>query len=225
MSPGKRVCTLGRTTVLYGRLTNNGVSVRVGSMCPRPVRSFPIHLGCRCTRHLVNGRVNTRAVGDVTASLRVGVIGRSTRNVSLLIPTCHISIRHPYSIMRSVLHVCKCGGIRVPARLGDSLAIRNSRSGTCRDRGLITRRLMNRNFVRVLGGSLDGADCCASLRLGGCPLRGMIGIVGPLDTSLNIVHRAVLFNNLRDMTHGVGRGDRGLGFFRINGACLCGGRG
>lgn len=223
VSPGKAVCTLGRTTLLIRRLTKNAVSSRVGSGCPTPVTSFAMRLGCRGIRSLVKGAVPIRAVGDVIADLRVGVMGRAPRNLALRIPPCHISIRHSYSMMRSVLHVCKCGGIRVPAALGSDLAAGNRISCSRGLRGLVSRRLMNYNFGRVLGGSLATTSCCRKSRA--CGGRGLICLVGPLDGSLGIVHRALLFNNLRDVRRGTGHGGTSLGFFRFNGYCFCGTRG
>ncbi len=178
-----------------------------------------MRLDCRCTCGLVNGGVNGRAMGHVIATLRVRVLRRASSNLGLRVPTCHISMRHPYSIMRSVLHMCKCGGIRVPSSIGSALGIGNSTSGDRGLRGLITRRLIKYKFGRVLGGSLRHTTCCSNLR--DCPTDHLIGLVGPLDSSLGTVHRALLFNNLRYVTRGTGHGGTSLGFFRFKGYCCC----
>lgn len=133
---------------------------------------------------------------------------------------CHVSMRHSISIVRSVLHVCKCGGIRFDSGMGSGLDCRAPASHDCGLRGLVSRRLYNYNFGRVLGGSLAHSTCCSGLSA--CPISRYIVLVGPLDTSLGYVHRALLFKNLRDIRRGTGHGGNGVHFFRFKGYCSCG---
>ncbi len=121
VSPGGAVCILGCATVLVGRVTNNRVDHSVISVYPRGVRGFGIRLGLSGMSSLVKGRVRRGVIRHVLRNLRVGIVGHGDHRCSLRIPTCHISMRHSISMVRSVLHVCNCGGIRFDSHLVSGL--------------------------------------------------------------------------------------------------------
>ena len=212
VDPNGTIYALQQAAILCQELAGGKVSMEICDVYPEPMKNAVVELNYEYVHNLVGKVIPVETIKAICESLEMKVLGETAEAMTLEIPAYRVDVTRPCDVVEDILRIYGYNNVEIPTQLKGSLVIKGDEDQKHKLANLVSEQLVGAGFNEILNNSLTKA---AYYENGDSVNPGLVRIMNPLSSDLNVMRQTLLFGGLESIQHNVNRKRQNLRFFEF----------
>ena len=212
VDPNGTIYALQQAAILCQELAGGKVSMEICDVYPEPMKNAVVELNYEYVHNLVGKVIPVETIKAICESLEMKVLGETAEAITLEIPAYRVDVTRPCDVVEDILRIYGYNNVEIPTQLKGSLVIKGDEDQKHKLSNLVSEQLVGAGFNEILNNSLTKA---AYYENGDSVNPGLVRIMNPLSSDLNVMRQTLLFGGLESIQHNVNRKRQNLRFFEF----------
>ena len=215
VDPNGTIYALQQAAILCQELAGGKVSMEVCDVYPEPMKNPVVELNYDYVHSLVGKTIPVETIKSICESLEMKVINESAEALTLEIPAYRVDVQRPCDVVEDILRIYGYNNVEIPTQLKGSLVIKGEEDRKHKLQNLVSEQLVGAGFNEILNNSLTKAAYYEAGNPGETGNLGLVRIMNPLSSDLNVMRQTLLYGGLESVEHNVKRKNANLRFFEF----------
>ena len=212
VDPNGTIYALLQAAILCQELAGGKVSMEICDVYPEPMKNPVVELSYKYVHDLVGKEIPQQTIKAICESLEMKVLSETSEALTLEIPAYRVDVQRPCDVVEDILRIYGYNNVEIPTQLKSSIVIKGEEDRKHKLANLVSEQLVGEGFNEILNNSLTKA---AYYEAEGSENPGLVRIMNPLSSDLNVMRQTLLFGGLESIQHNVNRKRQNLRFFEF----------
>ena len=215
VDPNGTIYALQQAAILCQELAGGRVSMEVCDVYPEPMKNPVVELNYGYVHNLVGKDIPVETIKAICESLEMKVVNETPEALTLEIPAYRVDVQRPCDVVEDILRIYGYNNVEIPTQLKGSLVIKGEEDRKHKLANLVSEQLVGEGFNEILNNSLTKGAYYESENPGDSVNPGLVRIMNPLSSDLNVMRQTLLFGGLESIQHNANRKRQNLRFFEF----------
>ena len=212
IDPNGVIYALKQAALLCKELAGGKVSMEIRDEYPVKMENPQVTLQYNYVNSLIGKELPVDTIKDICESLEMKVLSETADGLLLEIPAYRVDVTRPCDVVEDILRIYGYNNVEIPTQLKSSLVIKGEEDRKHKLANLVGEQLVGEGFNEILNNSLTKA---AYYETGEAVNNGLVRIMNPLSSDLNVMRQTLLYGGLESIAHNVNRRNQNLRFFEF----------
>ncbi|MBR1388263.1 MAG: phenylalanine--tRNA ligase subunit beta [Prevotella sp.] len=212
VDPNGTIYALQQAAILCQELAGGKVSMDICDVYPEPIRNAVVDLKFDYVNALIGKTIDPETIKAICLSLDMEIKYENEQGLTLEIPAYRVDVQRPCDVVEDILRIYGYNNVEIPTQLKSSIVIKGEEDRKHKLANLVSEQLVGEGFNEILNNSLTKA---AYYEAEGSENPGLVRIMNPLSSDLNVMRQTLLFGGLESIQHNVNRKRQNLRFFEF----------
>ena len=212
IDPNGVIYALKQAAILCKELAGGKVSMEIKDVYPEPMKNAVVELEYSYVHSLVGKDIPVETIKNICESLEMKVLGETPEGLTLEVPAYRVDVQRPCDVVEDILRIYGYNNVEIPTQLKSSLVIKADEDRKHKLQNLVSEQLVGQGFNEILNNSLTKAAYYESGETGNA---GLVRIMNPLSSDLNVMRQTLLYGGMESIAHNVNRKNANLRFFEF----------
>jgi phenylalanyl-tRNA synthetase beta chain len=212
VDPNGTIYALQQAAILCQELAGGKVSMDICDVYPEPIKNAVVDLSYEYVNNLIGKVITPGIIKFLCRALDIEVKFENAQGLTLEIPAYRVDVQRPCDVVEDILRIYGYNNVEIPTQLKSSLVIKGEEDQKHKLANLVSEQLVGEGFNEILNNSLTKA---AYYETGESENPGLVRIMNPLSSDLNVMRQTLLFGGLESIQHNVNRKRQNLRFFEF----------
>ncbi|MBQ7423280.1 MAG: phenylalanine--tRNA ligase subunit beta [Prevotella sp.] len=212
IDPNGTIYALKQAALLCKELAGGKVSMDIRDVYPEPIKDFEVSLKYDYVNQLVGKQLPKDTIRSIVESLEMKIVKEDAEGLELLVPAYRVDVQRPCDVVEDILRIYGYNNVEIPTQLKSSLVDKSDVDVSHQLENLVGEQLVGAGFNEILNNSLTKA---AYYEAGEEKNDGLVRIMNPLSSDLNVMRQSLLFGGLESIAHNANRKSPNLRFFEF----------
>ena len=213
VDPNGTIYALQQAAILCQELAGGKVSMEICDVYPEPIKNAVVDLSFKYVHDLVGKDIDPEIIKAICLSLEMEIKYENEQGLTLEIPAYRVDVQRPCDVVEDILRIYGYNNVEIPTQLKGSLVIKGEEDRKHKLANLVSEQLVGEGFNEILNNSLSKSSYYENPGESGNP--GLVRIMNPLSSDLNVMRQTLLFGGLESIQHNVNRKRQNLRFFEF----------
>ncbi len=209
IDPNGTIYALQQAAILCQELAGGKVSMDICDVYPEPMKNAVVELNYQYVYNLVGKDIPVDTIKAICESLEMNVLNETAEALTLEIPAYRVDVLRPCDVVEDILRIYGYNNVEIPTQLKGSLVIKGDEDRKHKLANLVSEQLVGEGFNEILNNSLTKSAYYGDSQ------DGLVHIMNPLSSDLNVMRQTLLFGGLESIQHNVNRKRQNLRFFEF----------
>ena len=209
IDPNGTIYALQQAAILCQELAGGKVSMDICDVYPEPMKNAAVELNYQYVYNLVGKDIPVDTIKAICESLEMNVLNETAEALTLEIPAYRVDVLRPCDVVEDILRIYGYNNVEIPTQLKGSLVIKGDEDRKHKLANLVSEQLVGEGFNEILNNSLTKSAYYGDSQ------DGLVHIMNPLSSDLNVMRQTLLFGGLESIQHNVNRKRQNLRFFEF----------
>ena len=209
IDPNGTIYALQQAAILCQELAGGKVSMDICDVYPEPMKNAVVELNYQYVYNLVGKDIPVDTIKATCESLEMNVLNETAEALTLEIPAYRVDVLRPCDVVEDILRIYGYNNVEIPTQLKGSLVIKGDEDRKHKLANLVSEQLVGEGFNEILNNSLTKSAYYGDSQ------DGLVHIMNPLSSDLNVMRQTLLFGGLESIQHNVNRKRQNLRFFEF----------
>lgn len=204
VDPDGQIYALKVAAMLVKELAGGTISMDIKDVeAEGLVKKFEVKLDYKYVHDLIGKTIPVEVIKEIVTSLDMKIVGETEDSISLEIPAYRVDVQRPCDVVEDILRIYGYNNVEIPTSVKSSLTIKGDVDRSNKLENIIAEQLVGQGFREILNNSLtkesyyDGLETYAP--------AGLVRVLNPLSSDLNVMRQTLLFGGLESIAHNVNR--------------------
>ena len=202
IDPNGTIYALKQAALLCKELAGGKVSMDIRDVYPEPIKDFEVSLKYDYVNQLVGKQLPKDTIRSIVESLEMKIVKEDAEGLELLVPAYRVDVQRPCDVVEDILRIYGYNNVEIPTQLKSSLVDKSDVDVSHQLENLVGEQLVGAGFNEILNNSLTKA---AYYEAGEEKNDGLVRIMNPLSSDLNVMRQSLLFGGLESIAHNANR--------------------
>ena len=212
IDPNGVIYALKQAALLCKELAGGKVSMEIRDEYPVKMENPQVTLQYNYVNSLIGKELPVDTIKDICESLEMKVLSETADGLLLEIPAYRVDVTRPCDVVEDILRIYGYNNVEIPTQLKSSLVIKGEEDRKHKLANLVGEQLVGEGFNEILNNSLTKA---AYYEAGEAVNNGLVRIMNPLSSDLNVMRQTLLYGGLESIAHNANRRNQNLRFFEF----------
>ena len=212
IDPNGVIYALKQAALLCKELAGGKVSMEIRDEYPVKMENPQVTLQYNYVNSLIGKELPVDTIKDICESLEMKVLSETADGLLLEIPAYRVDVTRPCDVVEDILRIYGYNNVEIPTQLKSSLVIKGEEDRKHKLANLVGEQLVGEGFNEILNNSLTKA---AYYETGEAVNNGLVRIMNPLSSDLNVMRQTLLYGGLESIAHNANRRNQNLRFFEF----------
>ena len=224
IDPNGVIDALKYAALLCKELAGGKVSMDIKDVYPAPIANPVVELRYDYVHQLIGKEISADTIKSICQSLEMKVLGETSEALQLEVPAYRVDVQRPCDVVEDILRIYGYNNVEIPTQLKSSLVIKGDEDQKHKLANLVSEQLVGAGFNEILNNSLTKAayyeeagkagnsDESGNAETAG---PGLVYIMNPLSSDLNVMRGTLLYGGLESIEHNVKRRHANCRFFEF----------
>ena len=213
VDPNGTIYALKQAAILCQELAGGKVSMEVCDVYPEPIENAVVDLKFDYVNSLIGKVIDPEIIKAICLSLEMEIKYENEQGLTLEIPAYRVDVQRPCDVVEDILRIYGYNNVEIPTQLKGSLVIKGDEDQKHKLANLVSEQLVGEGFNEILNNSLSKSAYYENP--GESENPGLVRIMNPLSSDLNVMRQTLLFGGLESIQHNVNRKRQNLRFFEF----------
>ena len=210
IDPNGTIEALKYAAQLCKELAGGKVSMEIKDVYPEKIENAVVDLQYSYVHSLVGKDIPVETIKSICDSLEMKVLGESAEGMQLEIPAYRVDVQRPCDVVEDILRIYGYNNVEIPTQLKSSLVIKGDEDQKHKLANLVSEQLVGAGFNEILNNSLSKSSYYDDEQK-----KGLVHIMNPLSSDLNVMRGTLLYGGLESIEHNVKRKNANCRFFEF----------
>ena len=212
VDPNGTIYALQQAAILCQELAGGKVSMDICDVYPEPIKNAVVDLNFEYVNNLIGKVITPGIIKFLCRALDIEVKFENAQGLTLEIPAYRVDVQRPCDVVEDILRIYGYNNVEIPTQLKSSLVIKGEEDQKHKLANLVSEQLVGEGFNEILNNSLTKAAYYETAETAN---PGLVRIMNPLSSDLNVMRQTLLFGGLESIQHNVNRKRQNLRFFEF----------
>ena len=216
IDPNGVIYALKQAAMLCKELAGGKVSMEIRDEYPVKMENPKVSLQYDYVNRLIGKAIPVETIKVICESLEMKVLSEDADGMMLEVPAYRVDVQRPCDVVEDILRIYGYNNVEIPTQLKGSLVIKGDEDRKHKLANLVAEQLVGEGFNEILNNSLTKAAYYEtpgeSAESGD---SGLVRIMNPLSSDLNVMRKTLLFGGLESIQHNANRRNQNLRFFEF----------
>ena len=210
IDPNGVIDALKYAALLCKELAGGKVSMEIKDVYPEKMENAVVDLQYSYVHSLVGKDIPVETIKSICDSLEMKVLSESAEGLKLEIPAYRVDVQRPCDVVEDILRIYGYNNVEIPTQLKSSLVIKGDEDQKHKLANLVSEQLVGAGFNEILNNSLSKSSYYDDEQN-----KGLVHIMNPLSSDLNVMRGTLLYGGLESIEHNVKRKNPNCRFFEF----------
>ena len=213
IDPNGVIYALKQAAIMCKELAGGKVSMEIKDVYPEPMEDFKVSLKYDYVNSLIGKDIPTDLVKSIVTSLEMKIDAETADGLELSVPPYRVDVQRPCDVVEDILRIYGYNNVEIPTQLKSSLVIKGYEDNKHKLENIVGEQLVGCGFNEIMNNSLTKAAYYTGLNK--YPAEGLVRIINPLSSDLNVMRMSLLFGGLESIAYNANRKNGDLRFFEV----------
>ena len=214
IDPNGVIYALKQAAIMCKELAGGKVSMEIKDVYPEPMADdFKVSLKYDYVNSLIGKEIPAELVKSIVTSLEMKIDAEDADGLELSVPPYRVDVQRPCDVVEDILRIYGYNNVEIPTQLKSSLVIKGYEDNKHKLENIVGEQLVGCGFNEIMNNSLTKAAYYTDLNM--YPAEGLVRIINPLSSDLNVMRMTLLFGGLESIAYNANRKNADLRFFEI----------
>ncbi len=210
IDPNGTIEALKYAAILCQELAGGKVSMDIKDVYPTQMENPVVTLEYNYVNQLIGKEIPKETIKSICESLEMKVLKETAEALELEIPGYRVDVTRPCDVVEDILRIYGYNNVEIPTQLKSSLVIKGEEDQKHKLANLVSEQLVGAGFNEILNNSLTKSAYYTEEQL-----AGLVKIMNPLSSDLNVMRGTLLFGGLESIAHNANRKNGNCRFFEF----------
>lgn len=212
IDPNGVIYALKQAALLCKELSGGQIAMDICDVYPEPMSDARVDLKYDYVHNLVGKAIPVEMIKGICKSLEMKVVSENEQGLLLDVPAYRVDVQRPCDVVEDILRIYGYNNVEIPTQLKSSLIVKDEEDRRHKLQNLASEQLVGAGFNEILNNSLTKE---AYYKTSEEKVDGLVYIMNPLSSDLNVMRQTLLFGGLESVEHNVKRRKENLHFFEF----------
>ncbi|MBQ8064280.1 MAG: phenylalanine--tRNA ligase subunit beta [Prevotella sp.] len=218
IDPNGVIDALKYAALLCKELAGGKVSMDIKDVYPEKIENAVVDLSYDYVHSLVGKEIPVATIKDICETLEMQVLSETADGLKLSVPAYRVDVQRPCDVVEDILRIYGYNNVEIPTQLKSSLVIKGDEDQKHKLANIVSEQLVGSGFNEILNNSLTKAayyESGESEESGQSGASGLVRIMNPLSSDLNVMRATLLYGGLESIEHNAKRKMGNCHFFEF----------
>ena len=210
VDPNGTIDALKYAALLCKELAGGKVSMEIKDVYPEPIANPVVDLSYDYVHQLVGKDIPAETIKSICESLEMKVLSETPEALKLEVPAYRVDVQRPCDVVEDILRIYGYNNVEIPTQLKSSLVVKGDEDQKHKLANIVSEQLVGAGFNEILNNSLSKSSYYDDEQK-----KGLVPIMNPLSSDLNVMRGTLLYGGLESVEHNVKRRHPNCRFFEF----------
>ena len=210
IDPNGTIEALKYAAILCKELAGGKVSMDIKDVYPEKIEDAVVDLKYDYVHSLIGKEIGVENIKNICQSLEMQILEENAEGLTVKVPAYRVDVQRPCDVVEDILRIYGYNNVEIPTQLKSSLVIKGDEDQKHKLANLVSEQLVGEGFNEILNNSLSKSAYYDETQD-----KGLVHIMNPLSSDLNVMRQTLLFGGLESIEHNAKRKNGNCRFFEF----------